>query len=326
MENTLRINGNVRLRVQAMFVTLRRIILKTGRITWNLLTLSDAAKGYPDAAYLRIWRSLPSSVQTSRFGYNYGRFIYKRSRMRQKRDRCEYTRFLRLRPQLEIAQRIAVQMPQGASIRMAVLGCSSGAEMYSFLWGIRSARPDLRIVPVGVDISSSALDVARAGTYSSEAKELQGLSEQEVDSLFVRDGESLKVRNWIREGATWINADACDPKLIEIVGYQDIVVANNFLIHLFPPEDEASLRNIVGLVVPEGYIFTHGVDIDVRRRVARDLGLIPIPFKIEEQHNTMDSEKLTSWPQHWSSREPFDRSLTDWELRYSTVFQIPSRR
>jgi SAM-dependent methyltransferase len=215
---------------------------------------------------------------------------------------------------------------------MAVLGCSTGAEMYSFLWGIRSARPDLKIVPVGVDISSSALDVARAGTYSRGAKELQGiweergLSEQEVDSLFIRDGDLLKVRDWIGEGVTWVNADACSPKLVESIGSQDIVVANNFLIHLFPPEDEVALRNIVGLLVPEGYLFTHGVDIDVRMRVARSLGLSPIRFKIEEQHNAMDPEKMTSWPWHWSGREPLNKRLSDWELRYSTVFQIPLRR
>jgi hypothetical protein len=89
---------------------------------------------------------------------------------------------------------------------------------------------------------------------------------------------------------------------------------------MFPPEDETALRNIVRLLVPGGYLFVHGVDVDVRTRVARNLGFDPVPFKIEEQHNTMDPDKLPKWPWHWCGREPLDKSLPDWELRYSTVF------
>jgi len=308
-----------------MLVKIHGKLIETGRLMWDLLTLSDTSQGYPNAHYLKIWNYLPRAAQLSGPGYTFGRFIYRRSRMYQKREPCEYTRFLRLRPQLEVAQQVVLQMPQSASIRIAVLGCSTGAELYSFLWRIRSARPDLKIVPVGVDIASSALDVARAGTYSCEAQEVEGLSEQQIEALFVKHGESLKVRDWISEGVTWVNADACDPKLVEIVGYQDIVVANNFLIHMFPPEDEASLRNIIRLLLPGGYLFTHGVDIDVRMRVSRDLGLIPVRFKIEEQHNAMDPEKFNQWPWHWCGRETLDKSSPDWELRYSTVLQMPRR-
>jgi SAM-dependent methyltransferase len=298
----------------------KSILIRIGRITWNVLTRSDAAKEYPDSIYRWIWEHQTGIVRSSRFHKPLGKFIYKQSRIRQKRERCEYTRFLRLRPQLEVARHVVLQMPQDATLRIAILGCSTGAELYSFLWLIRSARPDLKLVPVGVDISSSALDAARIGRYSCEAPELENLSQEEVDSLFIRDGDSLQMRDWIAEGVTWIKADVCDPKLCEILGYQDIVVANNFLIHMFPPEDETALRNIVRLLVPGGYLFVHGVDLDVRTRVARNLGFNAVPFKIEDQHNTMDPDKLPKWPWHWCGREPLDKSLPDWELRYSTVF------
>lgn len=307
----------------AFFATVKRILIKTARITWNVLTISEAAEDYPDAVYSMIWHHLPTTTRSSRLGYAFGRFINRRCRLRQKRERCEYTRFLRVRPQLEVAQNVVSQMPHGAPVGIAVLGCSTGAELYSFLWAIRSVRPDLKIVPVGVDISSSALDIAGAGLYSCNAREVEGLSEQEVDSLFTRDRGSLKVRDWIVEGVTWINADASDPGLRDIIGYQNIVVANNFLIHMYPPEDEAALRAIIKLLDPGGYLITHGVNIDVRTRVAHDLGLIPVRFRIEEQHNTMDPQNLPTWPFHWSSREPLDKRLPNWEARYATVFQIP---
>ena len=315
--------SKARTRLWHMLVEVPRKFMEGVHLIRALLRVTDTNQGDPNARFRLVWKYLPRTAQLSTLGLKFGRIIYRRSRMHQPREACTYTRFLRLGPQLDVARQIALHFPPSASIRLTVLGCSTGAELYSFVWTLRSARPDLTVRPVGVDISSSAIDTARHAVYPSRAPELQGISEHELDSLFIRCGESVQVRPWVSQGVSWIIADACDPKLVEILGPHDIVVANNFLIHMFPPHDETTLRNIVKLLQPGGYLFAHGIDIDVRTRVARELGLVPVPLRIEQQHNEMDPEKLNQWPWHWCGREPLDRRVRDWELRYSTIFQLP---
>ena len=64
--------------------------------------------------------------------------------LRARRQQYFGTFFLRNRPLLHLMRRLAGQKPHGATLRIAVLGCSIGAEVYSILWTIRSARPDLK--------------------------------------------------------------------------------------------------------------------------------------------------------------------------------------
>ena len=52
------------------------------------------------------------------------------------------------------------------------MACSIGAEVYSILWTIRSARPDLKIVLHGVDISNEILGFAEQGIFTPDTSEL----------------------------------------------------------------------------------------------------------------------------------------------------------
>jgi SAM-dependent methyltransferase len=174
---------------------------------------------------------------------------------------------------------------------------------------------------VGVDISSSALEKARAGIYPYNSRELEYVSEEDIDCLFMRNGDSVKVREWIRAGVSWIVEDGRSPKLLETLGPQDVVMANNFLIHMPDHEAEACLRDIIRLVRPGGYIFTYGLNLDVRAKVARTQGLTPIDFKIEEVHNA--DRSIRAWPLDYWGLEPLDKGRADWKVRYATVFQVP---
>ena len=82
--------------------------------------------------------------------------------------------------------------------------------------------------------------------------------------------------------AAW---DAADPELIKALGRQDTVVASNFLCHMAPADAEKCLGNIARLVTAGGYLFVSGVDLDVRTKVAVDLGWEPVPDLIAEIHN-----------------------------------------
>ena len=111
-------------------------------------------------------------------------------------------------------RRLAGQKPHGSTLRIAVLGCSIGAEVYSILWTIRSARPDLKVLLQAVDISKEILSFAEKGIYTPDTSELVGasiferLTEAEMVEMFDWEGDQAKVKSWLREGITW-HASGC---------------------------------------------------------------------------------------------------------------------
>jgi chemotaxis methyl-accepting protein methylase len=192
--------------------------------------------------------------------------------VRRRSNRRQYfgTFFLRNRPQLELMRRLVELNPSGSNLRIAVVGCSIGAEVYSILWTLRSARPDLKVQLCAVDISVEVLNLAREGVYTSQTSDFVGASifdrmtEKELGEMFEWKGREARVRSWIREGIRWQVGDAADPELINILGPQDIIVASNFLCHMEPPDAENCLGNIAGLLKPGGYLFVSGVELEVR--------------------------------------------------------------
>jgi chemotaxis methyl-accepting protein methylase len=237
------------------------------------------------------------------------------------------TWFLRNRPSLELLRRLVDEKERGASVDIAVLGCSIGVEVYSIVWTLRSGRPDLELVVHGVDIAPDVLRVAERGVYSSEDSELvrssifEGLTESEREQMFDWDGEEGRIKRELREGITWQVGDASDPNLVTTLGSYDLVVANNFLCHMAAPTAESCLRNFARLVRPGGYLLVTGVDLDVRTKVALDLGWEPIPELRVEIHDG-DPLVRADWPWQWWGLEPLDRRRLDWETRYSAVFRI----
>ena len=94
---------------------------------------------------------------------------------------------------------------------------------------------------------------------------------------------TFDVKSWIKEGIDWHVADVRDPELLDVLGPQDVVVANNFLCHMEAPEAEKCLRNIARLVVPDGYLFVSGIDLDIRTKL-HAIGWKPVQELLEEVH------------------------------------------
>jgi hypothetical protein len=84
---------------------------------------------------------------------------------------------------------------------------------------------------------------------------------------------------------------------------------------------ERCLRNIARLVRPYGYLFVSGIDLDVRARVAADLGWLPVEELIEEIHEG-DPCNRKLWPFHYVGLEPLDKRRHDWKHRYAAAFQV----
>ncbi len=284
----------------------------------------------PVNAYLRVnkwlWNHLPLSLTTLRPFRSYGSFLHGLVRLTAARRQFHGTFFCRNRPELELIRRLADQKGKGSVLKIGFLGCSNGAEVYSVLWTIRSARPDLKVIAHAVDISEKVLDLAKQGVYSLKAPELvdepifKRMTEEEMEHLFDKEGDDVRIKSWLKEGITWHHADAGDQEIANVFGRQDMVVANNFLCHMEHQYAEACLRNIARLVNTGGYLFVRGIDLDVRTKVARDLAWRPVQEMIEDIHDG-DPSLRTDWPWEYWGLEPFDRRRPDWRIRYSSVFQ-----
>lgn len=313
------------------------------------------------SAYLslarRVWKHLPVSLRPLRPVRLYGRHVHALVTRLAERTQSHGTFFFRNRPELELLRQLVARKEHGANLQLSVLACSKGAEVYSMAWTIRSARPDLKLKLHAVDISPEIVEFARNGIYStrklpvagrvcpaaaSEEDELtwetyrdQGVgqdlwifertTEDEMRAMFDKEGEHVKIKSWLKEGITWQTGDANDPELSQTLGPQDIVVANRFLCHMASAAAERCLRNIARMVKPGGYLFVSGVDLDVRAKVARDLGWKPIPELLREVHEG-DASLREGWPLQWWGLEPFCPDVPDWGLRFASVFQITEAR
>lgn len=305
------------------------ILAKAARLQF----LGKSPAGFYLRLNKRIWELLPSRVRNLHPVRSYGAWLHKLVCLSARRQQFFGTFFLRNRPLLELMRRVTGQKPHGATLRIAVLGCSAGAEVYSILWTVRAARPDLEVLLEAVDISKDMLSFAKKGVYTPDTSDLVGasiferLTEAEMAEMFDWEGDQARIKTWLRKGITWHLWDVADPELMSILGPQDIVVASNFLCHMPQADAEKCLANIGRLVRPGGYLFVSGVDLDVRTKTAIDLGWAPVRELITEIHDG-DLSVRTDWPWAWWGLEPLNPQRQDWQTRYAAAFQIgsPQRR
>ncbi len=297
----------------------------------------------------RVWNHLPASLRHSSTGRAYGKHLHALVLLQNERRQSFGTFFLRNRPELELMRRLLNQKAPGSRLDISVLACSKGAEVYSVLWAIRSARPDLKLNTHALDISQEILEFAERGVYSRIARDIstpsphngtkvvedvawntsrdqnapifERMTDEEVNAMFEVEGDQAKVRPWLKEGIKWLRGDANDPKLLGVLGPQEIVVANRFLCHMQPAAADKCLRSVARLVKPGGYLFVSGIDLDVRTRVARDLRWKPVTELIREIHDG-DTSLRRGWPLEYWGLEPFSEDQADWGIRYASVFQI----
>jgi SAM-dependent methyltransferase len=275
----------------------------------------------------RMFNHLPTSFAAFAPIRSYGNFLHTLARMHGVRDQAFSTFFLRNRPELELIRRLIERLKTTDNFRVAVLGCSTGAEAYSVAWRMRSARPDLKFVLHAVDISRQAVEFGKCGKYSLTASELtntdifERMTMAEIEELFDKDGDVVTVKSWIKEDIKWHVGDVGESEILEALGPQDFVVASNFLCHMTPSMAERCLRNIARLVSPGGYLFVSGIDLDIRTKVANELGWKPLQELLEEIHEG-DPGMRSFWPCHYGGLEPLNKRRQDWRIRYAAAFQL----
>jgi chemotaxis methyl-accepting protein methylase len=283
-----------------------------------------------------VWHRLPRSLAALPPLGAYGRFFHSLVLLHAAREMFLGTFFFRNRPELELIRRLSEGTVRRRPVRIAVLGCSNGAEVYSIRWALRSLQSGRELVIHAVDISQSALECAQKGTYLRGVSELVRepvcalMTPEELREMFDDDGERLEIKPWLKEGIEWHLGDAADRRMRECLGPQDIVVANRFLCHMAPADADRCLRRIAQLVAPGGYLFVSGVDLDVRTKVASELNWQPVQDLLEAVHDG-DSSLRKDWPCKYWGLEPLDKRRPDWTLVYASAFQVgeppkPARR
>jgi hypothetical protein len=181
-----------------------------------------------------------------------------------------------------------------------------------------------------VDISKEAVEVGKRGMYSlvtsqlTNTKLFERMTATEINEMFDKDGDVLTVKSWIKDGIKWHVADVGEPELLDALGPQDVVVADNFLCHMEAWEADRCLRNFARLVVPHGYLFVSGIDLDIRTKVASELGWRPLQELLEEIHEG-DPWLRGHWPFEYGALEPLNKKRRDWRLRYAAAFQLGSK-
>ena len=187
--------------------------------------------------------------------------------------------------------------------------------------GVYALAADGASRPSGASSFGDSEYVARNTFRDQILSIFQGVSPSEMEMMFDRDGNLLRVKAEFREGITWHIGDAGDTQLRDFLGPQDIVVANRFLCHMGANDAEACLRSLVRLVKPGGYLFVSGVDLSVRSKVAQELHWEPVLELIREVHEG-DPSLRHDWPLEYWGLEPFDRNRADWKMRYASVFRV----
>jgi chemotaxis protein methyltransferase CheR len=265
---------------------------------------------------------LPDDVFSSRTFLKLGAEIHRAHVKWQGRIQTHYTWFLRNVPLLELLQALVLKAPPRQRWRVISIGCSTGPELYSILWYLRSARPDMEISGVGADIREHVVAKARDATYSLHDDEAIRLSDAKLEALFDHVDDGIRVKEWIRKDTRWVVADALDPQLPDELGLADLLVANNFIGAMPDDVAERCLENLIRLVSPSGYFAVNG-ELDLKTRFVRKHDLAPVDDRIEAVH--FGDTGRPGWPWGYHASEPLDKQRSDWKIRYAVVFTLPRR-
>jgi chemotaxis protein methyltransferase CheR len=323
-------------------VTLNRI----WQIVRNIVTGAEASRRYPartvevlrnripgigswnpqalaDRSIEKLWNAIPPRVRTWKSTQELGRRIHRRASRVQRRGGGCFTRFFRNVPQLELVRDLVLERPRGEPVKIVSVGCSTGAELYSVVWLIRTARPTQDVQALGIDLAEECVYAASRGVYPCRVIEVAKLSETSHQGLFTREGKTFVIQEWVKKTVSWAVGDACSSDLAPRFGVHDVVFANNFLFHMAPERAETCLRNLASLVARDGYLVVSGADLDIRSRVLVGLGFVPVTARWEDIHAAEDVH--AAWPLQFMGLEPIDRTRQDCAARYATVFRSAGR-
>ncbi|KTD52081.1 methyltransferase involved in chemotaxis (CheR domain) [Legionella quinlivanii] len=139
-------------------------------------------------------------------------------------------------------------------IRVWVPGCSTGEEVYSIAILLQECMGHLKkhfnVQIFGTDIDEDAIEIARAGIFSEHL--MAGLSEEQKDRFFVREGNQYKISIDIRKMIIFATQNLVkDPPFTKL----DLLSCRNLLIYLSAQLQKKILPLFHYSLKPQGLLF-----------------------------------------------------------------------
>jgi chemotaxis methyl-accepting protein methylase len=207
-------------------------------------------------------------------------------------------------------------------IRIAVIGCSTGAEPYTLSSVLLDRCPTLPVTIDAYDIDPEVLAVARNATYATD----EVLANPLVSSDFVaktfdrRDGNLCEVKSQVAGRVRFHQADFVHGAVREDIPPADIVFAQNVMCNLRRPAAARLFDNAVALLKPRSVLFVDGMDLDMREQRTRKYGLVPLTFALERIHEEARLVRGERYPWCAAGLEPFSPKHRNCDRYYSTIF------
>lgn len=132
----------------------------------------------------------------------------------------------------EVISKMLANEKGGETLRVWVVGCSTGEEAYSIAMVIKEAIDELKLKNnkfqiYGTDIDKEAIDVARQGTYPTNIA--ADVSPERLQRFFTKEDEHFRIKKEIRDGIVFAQQNVLtDPPFTKL----DLLSCRNLLIYL----------------------------------------------------------------------------------------------
>jgi chemotaxis protein methyltransferase CheR len=145
-------------------------------------------------------------------------------------------------------------------LRIWSAGCSTGQEVYSLAIVLNEAAEVLRgwkRFVLGTDISVTALDRARSGSYT-QFEVQRGLPPQHLSRYFEADGAGWRIRPELRTGIEFRQLNLLD--VPRDIGTFDVIFCRNVLIYFDMDVKRQVLASVASRLRPGGYLALGGAE------------------------------------------------------------------
>ncbi|MGA9343417.1 MAG: CheR family methyltransferase [Rhodanobacteraceae bacterium] len=242
----------------------------------------------------------------------------------ENRKAFTFTQFLRLPSQLDALCGPVLEFVRphdGTPVRIAVIGCSNGAEPYTIASILLQRRPDIAFTIDAYDIDPDVLRIARAATYSADEVFANPFVTPEfVAHTFDQGAAQLAIKSAIAQRVRFHLADATDAGASRLIAPADMVFSQNVMCNLQRRQARRFFDNVAALLKPRSALFLAGMDLDMREQRTRRQGLVPLAFALERIHDEARLVLGERYPWHAAGLEPYSRRKRNLERRYSTIF------
>ncbi len=143
------------------------------------------------------------------------------------------------------------------ALRVWSAGCSTGEEVYTLamvLGECAAACPGFSFSVLGTDISTKALEIARAGVYEEESAEPIPLALRKRYLLRAKEGTLIKVAPETRRTVDFRRLNLMDDEYG--VREMHVIFCRNVIIYFTRHTQIMLLRRLCRCLAPGGYIFT----------------------------------------------------------------------